>query len=1039
MTFRHERHKRTVTSRWSGPSSDVCARWADASQRVGIVEQLAERGVDFQTVAAQAGKPDAYRSTCCVNLPSTRQCSPAASAPTHPAQHMNSTDFNWLHLSDFHLGKDNYSQRRILEYILAEVDAKIAASGKPDFVFITGDLANKGRADEFGLFDKEFLVPLLEKLGDSYFDRIFLCPGNHDVDRTKARAVRRYDVADEIQNFLDPTPEGRNEREQLLPRFQAYDEHPWYLEQTRWVSSASGVFAKRIRLKDSEIGILCINTAWFCGGDNEHGRLNPGLGMVELGLKELSGCSQILVLGHHPIDWSTPTTAQRFLSLLGKASAVYLHGHLHKSRFHAQTMGIMPVVCLQAGCAFHARNDEEWMTRLLWGGFSFANRSIRVQPKKWHHDHREWVLDTDAFPDSLRVSGSDVWILPTHSPIAKDQQKAGTAAQLEKPKILPPEGWFVLDSVFFDERRQSVSEDRIIQYFEGRVPQWEDVLSGSIPERSIVDDLVSTILLGIESNEPKLTLLLGAGGEGKSTAFFQTLTRIASDNKLKILWRSNPEKPLPPAFIVSLMGTGEAWLIATDEGDSLIRDTYESLGSLKPKSNIHFFLACRDTDWIENHGNDIQWNQICEFAERRMKGLEERDAREIVAAWTKLGSRGLGRLANTSFDDAVKQLVEAAHLEASSNDGAFLGAMLRVRVGVALKDHVAALMVRLESREIAGMPGKTLLDAFAYIAIPHALNILFLSKSVVSRAIGIEESRVRRRVLAPLGEEAAASSAGQFILTRHRAIAEAAMEIASNRFDIDHEDILIDLVRAAIIANEEGALVPHLSDWRYLSSRLFDQGNQSLGVKLAAAAFAADATNSYLAVKLAQLYREAGQAEQSVEVFRRSYIQAKGNRAFYTEWATGEGFLGNRALSVWINAISIADGTELRPPDVRDVGFGLAGLLVNFLSLHERYQNPLFLEAAAAADRIARRITLPKAAFDEIDLRKEQVAEILEHYDIKPEQLLDKLACGIELAHKRREIDLKEAILAPSSLKFDSLKEIARLDGDLTLERHRRA
>ena len=82
---------------------------------------------------------------------------------------MNSTDFTWLHLSDFHLGKDDYAQRRILEYILAEVDARIAAGGKPDFVFITGDLANKGRADEFELFDKEFLVPLLEKLGDTYF------------------------------------------------------------------------------------------------------------------------------------------------------------------------------------------------------------------------------------------------------------------------------------------------------------------------------------------------------------------------------------------------------------------------------------------------------------------------------------------------------------------------------------------------------------------------------------------------------------------------------------------------------------------------------------------------------------------------------------------------------------------------------------------------------------------------------------------------------------------------------------------------------
>ena len=38
---------------------DLRARWADATQRAAIIDQLAERGVDFQTVAAQAGKPDA--------------------------------------------------------------------------------------------------------------------------------------------------------------------------------------------------------------------------------------------------------------------------------------------------------------------------------------------------------------------------------------------------------------------------------------------------------------------------------------------------------------------------------------------------------------------------------------------------------------------------------------------------------------------------------------------------------------------------------------------------------------------------------------------------------------------------------------------------------------------------------------------------------------------------------------------------------------------------------------------------------------------
>ena len=55
---------------------ELRARWADAGQRADIVQQLAERGIDFQQVAVQAGKPDADPSTCCAIWPSTHRAHP---------------------------------------------------------------------------------------------------------------------------------------------------------------------------------------------------------------------------------------------------------------------------------------------------------------------------------------------------------------------------------------------------------------------------------------------------------------------------------------------------------------------------------------------------------------------------------------------------------------------------------------------------------------------------------------------------------------------------------------------------------------------------------------------------------------------------------------------------------------------------------------------------------------------------------------------------------------------------------------------------
>jgi len=79
----------TTPPRKCGPlcasPDELRARWADAGQRADIIQQLAERGIDFQQVAAQAGSRTPTRSTCCATSPSTRPCSPAASAPTAEA------------------------------------------------------------------------------------------------------------------------------------------------------------------------------------------------------------------------------------------------------------------------------------------------------------------------------------------------------------------------------------------------------------------------------------------------------------------------------------------------------------------------------------------------------------------------------------------------------------------------------------------------------------------------------------------------------------------------------------------------------------------------------------------------------------------------------------------------------------------------------------------------------------------------------------------------------------------------------------------
>ncbi len=71
------------------------------------------------------------------------------------------TPLRWLHLSDFHVGKDGYDHRRLFAPLLDHVRERVGRGAAPDLVFITGDVANQGRETEYQEFTEGFLLPLL--------------------------------------------------------------------------------------------------------------------------------------------------------------------------------------------------------------------------------------------------------------------------------------------------------------------------------------------------------------------------------------------------------------------------------------------------------------------------------------------------------------------------------------------------------------------------------------------------------------------------------------------------------------------------------------------------------------------------------------------------------------------------------------------------------------------------------------------------------------------------------------------------------------
>jgi 3',5'-cyclic AMP phosphodiesterase CpdA len=98
-----------------------------------------------------------------------------------------------LHISDLHVGgnegPDGWRRRRVLgDAWAANLDA-LLEDGPLDLICFTGDLAFSGKAEQYEALTP-FIADLLHRV-KLPLDRLFVVPGNHDIDRDLAKAARK--------------------------------------------------------------------------------------------------------------------------------------------------------------------------------------------------------------------------------------------------------------------------------------------------------------------------------------------------------------------------------------------------------------------------------------------------------------------------------------------------------------------------------------------------------------------------------------------------------------------------------------------------------------------------------------------------------------------------------------------------------------------------------------------------------------------------------------------------------------------------------
>ena len=385
---------------------------------------------------------------------------------------------NWLHLSDFHVGQDGYGQKQLFKEMLIHVREQKDLGIVPDYIFITGDLANRGLDSEYIIFNEQFLEPLQEILGDNISQRTFSVPGNHDVNRNKAPGFSQDKFLNTQNYYFDPTDKGLEARKSILERFSGFSANDQTPMLGEWINSNEGAY--HFIDKGRNLGIVGINTSWLCEGDKDEKCLSPGKPLVENALEQIKECEIKIVLGHHPLDWLSPEHRRQIEALFGKNSVIYLHGHLHEAWVAPQYGSGQPFLSIQSGAAFQAREHSAYKNGLLWASLDLKSEIITLQPRSWNTNHQDWGI-SEAFPNANRSGDTWEFALP-----GKKKLKSVVKTDKTRPALA---GWSIKDIESLNKYFKPLEPDTAIKYFDGSIPDWQIALSSSIPRRRIVSKI----------------------------------------------------------------------------------------------------------------------------------------------------------------------------------------------------------------------------------------------------------------------------------------------------------------------------------------------------------------------------------------------------------------------------------------------------------------------------------------------------------------------------------------------------------------------
>lgn len=350
-----------------------------------------------------------------------------------------------LHISDIHfrepdcVNPDLDPDRPYRTRMIQDVRQRVRTTGPVGAMLIGGDVAFKGHPAEYGVA-RAWIHDLADSCG-CHLERIFVIPGNHDVDRgaiTRSAAVRNAQAAimaadphrrerEFRTQFMDPET-GRA----LLKPLEAYNEFAKYFSCQIYVPDHL-YWKQDLPLEDGvHLRVYGLTSVLLSGaGGRDDTRESLYLSPLQTGLDPVDDVVN-LVMCHHPPDWFSDQ--DEVDEKIANRAAIHLFGHKHRQRV-AKDDGY---IRFSAGAVNPDRGEAGWQPAYNLIDVSVTGegpqRTLEVEAHLL-----QWQASPEQYRATLTAQGDAVFrhriAIPSHAraPIVTATAPASVAAALPVP------------------------------------------------------------------------------------------------------------------------------------------------------------------------------------------------------------------------------------------------------------------------------------------------------------------------------------------------------------------------------------------------------------------------------------------------------------------------------------------------------------------------------------------------------------------------------------------------------------------------------